>query len=258
MTTHTHPKPAGTPTWADLISPDPEASRAFYGAVFGWNHDIGAPEFGGYATSRVGTRAVAGIGGVPPGAPPPMSARWNLYFASDDAGADVARAAALGAQVEFPAMAIGEFGSMATLIDPTGGAFGFWQAGSHIGAEVTDEPGSVTWREMYSPDAKRSRDFYTALLNATADPMPGGMEYYVLKHGDNMLGGIMQIDPSWGGMSAQWVSYFTVANVDETVATVVEHGGRIMGNIDDSPFGRIAALADPAGALFKILQPPAG
>jgi predicted enzyme related to lactoylglutathione lyase len=29
-----------------------------------------------------------------------------------------------------------------------------------------------------------------------------------------------------------------------------------MGNIDDSPFGRIAALVDPFGANFKIIQPP--
>ncbi|KPV49238.1 hypothetical protein SE17_33765, partial [Kouleothrix aurantiaca] len=29
-----------------------------------------------------------------------------------------------------------------------------------------------------------ARDFYSALLGASADPMPGGMEYYVLKQGD--------------------------------------------------------------------------
>ena len=56
------------------------------------------------------------------------------------------------------------------------------------------------------------------LLGATADPMPGGMEYYVLRHGEQELGGIMQIDPSWGGFQPQWMIYFAVANADETVA----------------------------------------
>ena len=90
------------------------------------------------------------------------------------------------------------------------------------------------------------------------DHMPGEMEYYVLKHGNAMLAGIMQIQAEWGKMPAQWVNYFAVANADETVATVVKHGGKVMGNIDDSPFGRIAALMDPFGATFKIVQPPQG
>src|SRR2546423_1584287 len=80
-------------------------------------------------------------------------------------------------------------------------AFGFWQAGQHIGSQVTDEPGSTTWCELYTPDAKKARDFYAALLGATSEAMPGApLEYYMLKHGEKMLGGIMQIDPAWGNM----------------------------------------------------------
>jgi uncharacterized protein len=68
----------------------------------------------------------------------------------------------------------------------------------------------------------------------------------------------MQIDPAWGNMPAQWVNYFGVDNVDETVAIVVKHGGKQMGDIDDSPFGRIAALMDPNGAIFKVVEMPTG
>jgi predicted enzyme related to lactoylglutathione lyase len=187
---------------------------------------------------------------------PPMPAAWGLYFATDALDVDVARAVELGAKVLYPAMTVGAFGSMATCEDPTGATFSLWQAGQHVGWQVSDEPGSTAWHELYTPDAKRARDFYAALLGATADPMSGGMEYYVLKHGETMLCGIMQIDPSWGAMPPQWVSYFAVADADETVATVTAHGGRVMGNIDDSPFGRIAALRDPSGATFKVVEPP--
>lgn len=257
MTTHLHAKPAGTPTWIDLMAPDIDAARKFYQAVFGWAYDIGGPEFGGYTTARLGERTTAGMMGSQPGAPP-LPAAWSLYFATDNIEADVARAVALGAKVLSPAMTVGEFGGMATCEDPTGAAFSFWQAGQHVGSQVTEEPGSAAWCELYSSNAKQARDFYTKLLGASADPMPGGMEYYVLKHGEEMFGGIMQIDPSWGDMHAQWVNYFAVANADETVATVLKHGGKVMGNIDDSPFGRIAALMDPSGATFKIVQPPTG
>jgi predicted enzyme related to lactoylglutathione lyase len=155
ITTHLQPKPAGAPTWTDLTSPDTEAARTFYHAVFGWEYDIGV-EFGGYATARLGNRSTVGA------------------------------------------------------------------------------------------NAKQALTFYTALLHATAEPMPGGMECYTLKHGDDPICGIMQIDPAWGNMAAQWVNYFAVVNADETVATVVKHGGKNMAPVDDSPFG----------AIFKIVQPP--
>lgn len=255
MATHLQPKAPGTPTWTDLTAPDAEAARNFYQAVFGWQYDIGE-EFGGYATARIGDRSTAGIVGNQPAAPP-QPAAWGLYFATNDINADVARAVALGAQVLYPAMVVGPFGSMATLTDPTGAQFSLWQAGMHVGWQVTNEPGATAWHELYTPNAKAARDFYTAFLNATADVMPGGLEYYVIKQGDDMLCAVMQIEPAWGKLPAQWVSYFGVANADETVATVIKHGGQIMGPIDDSPFGRIAALKDPSGATFKIVEVPA-
>ncbi len=256
MTTYTQLKPTGTPTWVDLTAPDVDAARKFYQAVFGWDYDIGGPEFGGYTIARLGPRSTAGLTGPRPGAPP-MPAAWGLYFAANNAEADVARAVGLGAKVLAPAMTVGTFGSMALCADPTGAAFGLWQGAQHIGWQVADEPGAVAWFELYTPKAKRARDFYMALLGATADPMPGGMEYYVLKHGEQMLGGIMQIDPARGQMPAQWVPYFAVANTDATVAVVTKHGGQVMGPVEDSPFGRFAALQDPAGANFKVVQPPA-
>lgn len=254
MSTHLQPKAPGTPTWTDLTSPDAEAARAFYHAVFGWHYDVGEA-FGGYATARVGERTVAGIVGNQPDMPP-MPAAWGLYFATNDINADVARAVELGAQVLYPAMVVGPFGSMATLTDPTGAQFSLWQADQHVGSQVINEPGATAWYELYSPDAKAARDFYMALLGATADPMPGGLEYYVIKHGEASLCAIMQIDPAWGNLPAQWVNYFAVTNADETVATVLQHGGQIMGPIDESPFGRIAALRDPSGATFKIVEVP--
>jgi uncharacterized protein len=256
MTTVSQAKPAGTPTWVDLTVPDVDAARKFYQAVFGWEYDIGGPEFGGYTTARLGQRTTAGLTGPHPGAPP-MPAAWSLYFATDSLDADVARAGALGAKVLFPPIVVSEFGGMAICADPTGGAFGFWKAGHHVGWQVADEPGAWTWAELYTHNAKQARDFYTGMLGATAEQVPGGLEYYALKHGDKMLGGIMQIDPAWGNMPVQWIPYFAVANVDAAAALVSQHGGQMMGPIDDSPFGRFAAVRDPSGAAFKIVQPPA-
>ena len=78
----------------------------------------------------------------------------------------------------------------------------------------------------------------------------------MLKHGDQAIAGIMQIDPAWGDFHPQWSIYFLVNNTDETAAVITKHGGKILGNIDDTPFGRMAAVVDPHGATFKIIQSP--
>ena len=84
----------------------------------------------------------------------------------------MARAVKLGAKVLYPPMVVGEFGSMATLEDPTGAAFSFWQAGQQWGRKSpmsrVRRPGTNCIHPM-----EKARDFYTALLGATADRMPG-------------------------------------------------------------------------------------
>ena len=187
-----------------------------------------------------------------------MPAAWTLYFASDNLEADQARAVALGAKIVYPPMVVGEFGGMAGLQDPAGAIFSLWRAGKHVGWEVDAEPGSVAWCELYSSNVKQARDFYAAFLGVKADPAPVDMEYYVLQHGEKQLGGMMSLDPAWGPMPSHWVPYFTVANADKTASLVAQNGGQVTEKVEDSPYGRMAGLRDPGGAVFKILQPPAG
>ena len=252
MATYSQTKPAGTPTWLDLLSPDADKARDFYKTVFGWDYDISGPEYGGYTVARVGNTSVAGLSG--PFGDQPMPSAWSVYFATDHIDADVARAVELGATLVAPPMTIGSFGSMATCIDPTGAPFSYWQGNQHVGAQLMMEPGSAAWFELYTSDVKKARDFYAALMRLDIDTMPGDMEYYMLKRGDEHLCGIMHIDPSWGDVSPMWGIYFAVENTDETVAVITSLGGKIMGKAEDTPFGRMAAMADPAGATFNIIQ----
>ena len=52
--------PVGAPCWTDLFTSDPDASRAFYGELFGWTSESAGDEYGGYVNfSKDGVR-VAG------------------------------------------------------------------------------------------------------------------------------------------------------------------------------------------------------
>ena len=62
-------QPLGTPTWIDLGVPDLDRALAFYGAVFGWDFDVGPEETGRYTMCLLRGRRVAAISAMHDPAP---------------------------------------------------------------------------------------------------------------------------------------------------------------------------------------------
>ena len=52
---------------------------------------------------------------------------------------------------------------------------------------------------------------------------------------------------------SNWQVYFAVADADAAIEKAVSMGARVVEGPEDSPFGRLATLADPTGAMFKIV-----
>ena len=254
MTTRTTKRTAGEPTWFDLATPDLTIAKNFYQQVFGWDFlDTGA-DFGHYHFAQSQGRNTAGIGPIwPPDSPQPSA--WTIYFASDDAAADCEQVKALGGQVIVEPMVIADSGSMAICVDPTGAAFGFWQANNHIGSAAENEPGFMTWCEVNTRDSAAASAFYSKLLNVdvNANKMEG-MDYYILQRGEKLLAGILQMDANWEGIPPHWIGYFAVDNTDATIERAVAAGGKLQVPAFDIHFGRMAVLSDPAGANFSIIQ----
>ncbi|MCB9151656.1 MAG: VOC family protein [Caldilineaceae bacterium] len=255
MTTRTTKRAAGTPTWLDLSTPDLDGAKAFYKQIFGWDYfDTGA-DFGHYNMAMSQGRNAAGIGPIfPPDSPQPSA--WTIYLASDDINADMKRVQELGGQVMVEPMVIGDSGSMAICVDPTGAVFGLWEANNHIGSGVENEHGGMSWFEVNTRDSEAARAFYEALTNTTPNKMEE-MDYYVMQRGDDMLYGILQMDAQWEGIPPHWMGYFTVDDTDATVERAVAAGGQVRVPAFDMPYGRMAVLSDPFGATFSIVQPPA-
>jgi predicted enzyme related to lactoylglutathione lyase len=108
----------GAMSFNDLATPDPAASAAFYGELFGWRAEE-IPESGGrYWSIFNGDRLNGGLMPAPPGQPP----SWNVYFAVDDLDAALARVADAGGAVVFEPMEV-PAGRFAFVQDPQGAAF---------------------------------------------------------------------------------------------------------------------------------------
>ena len=252
MTMRTSRWPAGVPCWADLSAPDVEAAKSFYAEVLGWTFQDTGDEYGGYAIAQVRGAAAAAIGPQPEGAP----AAWTLYLASDDADKTAAAVAEHGGTVLLPPGDVGPLGRLFIAADPTGATFGVWQAGTHLGAGITSEPGSLVWEDLRSPDPDAARAFYSDVFGYHTRALPAaGPDYHTfsLPGEDAPLGGM-------GGMMgaddrpAHWIIYFAVADTGSAVATAERRGGGVVAPPMDTTYGRLAGLTDPAGAAFWILR----
>jgi hypothetical protein len=250
----------GVPSWADLSTPDVDASKLFYSGLFGWEaQDAGpAEETGGYAMFTLKGRNVAGLSPVQDDSQPPM---WSAYVATDDADAVAQRAAQAGGNVLFGPMDVMDAGRMAVLAHPAGGMIGVWQAGTHIGAELVNEPGTINWNELQTRDVEGAKAFYAAVFGWQPDDQDfGGMTYTVFNVGDTGIAGAM---PTPSGVPdevpAFWLTYFSVEDCDASVAKVQELGGSVLGPAHEMEgVGRFAIVADPHGATFGVIagEPP--
>lgn len=239
--------PAGSFCWADLVTEDPAAARAFYGQVLGWQfEDLPGTE---YTVALVGGRAAAAIGpNHQPGAPP----HFNCYVSVDDADATAARAAELGATVLLEPGDVGASGRLAVLADPQGAAFSLWQPGEHPGARVVNEPGALTWNDLATTDVDEAERFYGELFGWTLEAASDDPPYEVIHLADGRNNGGMVLAAE--GQPPVWVAYFAVADVAATVARAQEGGGAVIAGPDDVPAGTFAVLCDPQGAVFSVFS----
>jgi uncharacterized protein len=253
MSLRTSPWPAGVPCWADLNVPDVAAAKAFYSAVLGWEYQDSGEEYGGYVLAVRGDAPAAGIGPQPE---PGMTAAWTLYIASDDVDKTAAAVTENGGTVVLAPGDVGPIGRMAIAADPTGAVFGVWQHGQHIGAGLVNEAGGLSWDDLRSHDPDAARAFYSQVFGYRTEPLAeAGRDYSLFMIADSEvplggMGGMMGAEQ----LPSHWLVYFGVADASAAVAAAEAAGGTVLVPAFDTPYGRMAGLQDPDGAVFWVSQ----
>jgi predicted enzyme related to lactoylglutathione lyase len=242
----------GVPSWIDIGVPDAQAAADFYGALFGWDAPEGPPETGGYRIAFVRGRAVAGIGPQQnPGHPV-----WATYVAVENADETAAKVRAAAGQVLLDPMDVLDVGRMAVFTDLQGAVFSVWQAGSHPGAEIVNEPGTWSWSELLTTDVESAKGFYAGVFGWTAKTAGEGPSgaYTEWQVGGRSVGGMMQKPPMMPAeVPPHWAVYFAVVDADAATARVKELGGTVLLPPTDIDPGRFAAVADPFGSVFNVI-----
>jgi uncharacterized protein len=244
----------GAPCWTDLWTSDVAGSRRFYAELFGWSAEEPDPTHGGYFMF---TRAGAPVaGGMGPMGDAPASDSWKIYIATDDIESSLKQAGAEGAEIVVPASPVDELGVQGVVVDPTGADVGMWQPGTFHGFSTLEEPGTPAWFELHTRDYDATTAFYRAVFGWEIVPLGGdpGMSYATVRLAGQTtdIAGILDISSVPGGARSRWYTYWHVGDVDAVAARVRELGGAVVMEPAATPFGRLATVADPAGAEFKL------
>lgn len=250
----TSPVP-GAPNWIELFTADTDGAKAFYGGLFGWTAEDSGPEYGGYIMFKHGDQPVAGCmrddgtSGTP--------AAWSVYLESDDVEATAEMVKANGGQVYVDPMPVGDLGHMAFCADPSGAAVGIWQPLEHKGFGVTAEDGAPTWFELHTTGYEAVIPFYENVFGWTTDTAADAPDfrYTTLGKEEDARAGIMDDSVFGSEGPSYWTFYVQVADTDAAMEKAVGLGGSIVMGPDDSPYGRLARIADPAGVSFMVTGP---
>ncbi|WP_369241742.1 VOC family protein [Streptomyces sp. R21] len=244
----------GTPCWADAMFSDVEGAKSFYGDVLGWTFGEASSEFGNYTQAYANGKAVAAV--VPPMPGQESQSAWCLYLASRDVAATAAKIRDNGGQVLMEPMKVGDFGSMLLALDPGGVAFGVWQAGVHEGFEAQGVPGAYSWAEIYTREPEKADAFFPAVFGYSAKQMEDdAIDYRMYNLGEDTVLGRMKLTGDFPPEVPPYVNvYFAVEDCDAAVAKATDRGAVVRFGPMDSPFGRFAALSDPQGAAFSVID----
>ena len=252
--------PHGTPIWYELLSPDPDASKAFYDDVIGWS--VGPKPEGDIDYRMIETAGGEAVGGlmhlspemVQGGAKP----TWLFYIGVDDVDATVAKITAAGGSVHLPAFDMPGVGRLAMVADPQGNPF-------YVMRGEPDEPsrswertgmGKCNWHELSTTDHAAGNAFYADVFGWTYPDkmtMPGDMgDYVFVAVGGEVMGATAKLHAQPPG----WLFYFRAPDIEEAAAKVAARGGAVhMGPMEVPGGDRVIIASDPHGAMFGVAAP---
>ena len=262
----------------EIGSPDPAASTAFYGGLFGWEVQDQMPPGSGshYFAARIGGEDAAAISSVPEGAP--EMATWNTYVWVESADASAERVVASGGPVLSAPFDVFDAGRMAVCRDPEGAVFSVWEARRHRGAAVVNEHGGVNFNGLDTRDLEGAKAFYGAVFGwttlavgdeFTAWALPGYGDFLEeINPGtrernaamgapegfEDVVASVMVLGDDQPDTPPHWNVTFGVDDADAAAEQASALGGTVLAGPLDAPWVRMAVIADPQGATFVASQ----
>jgi predicted enzyme related to lactoylglutathione lyase len=262
-TSEASPTSGGEFIWYELMTPDAEASKAFYDAVVGWSVGEPVAEYNGYRMIQRSDGGYAGgvllltdemqQHGARPG--------WLGYIRVGDVDEKVAAVEAAGGKTWMAATDIPNVGRVALLSDPAGAPFYVMKPISPEGSPEAQSDvfspqgvGRCAWNELLTSDLDGAKSFYPAQFGWTlGNVMPMGPmgDYQFIEQGGRTIGAMF----APGDRQPAWRFCFRVESLERSIEAVRSGGGEILFGPTEVPNGgRIIQATDPQGAFFMVIE----
>lgn len=243
--------------WHELLTTDPEAAKAFYRKVVGWETQDWNQGSMNYTMWKAGEVMIGGVMPLPEpakqaGAPP----HWLGHVGTTDIDATFEKMKSLGGTPYVPPSDIPSVGRYAVFADPQGAALALYQSASSEGWSLSTGVGTIGWNELMTTDLEAGVSFYEQLFGwnkIQAMDMGELGIYQMYGKGERMLGGMMKCPP--GVPHPNWLYYITVPDISASLSLVKSNGGQVLNGPTEVPGGgQVAQCLDPQGAAFALFQ----
>jgi uncharacterized protein len=249
----------GKVIWVDLVTPDLGRAKLFYAGLFGWTfRDVHTGETE-YSVALLDGRPVGGLIHRPAPLGKTRQPAWLTFIAVPDV--DVAKGIALehGGKVLFEPHSYPQRGRQAVFADPQGAVFAVLASTSGDPPDLLAAPGDWIWSSLIARDAGADAAFYQTLFDYEVFGLPSddGFEHLVLATDGYARASANQMPSDASNRHPHWLNFVRVVDTVKMTAKVVALGGRVLVEPHvDRHGGKVALVADPAGAPFGLLEWP--
>ncbi|MGA2564051.1 MAG: VOC family protein [Steroidobacteraceae bacterium] len=248
----------GKVIWADLVTPDIDAAKHFYGALFGWTFRE-VPGDPNYSLALLNGEAVAGLFQKALPAGQSQQPAWLTFLAVRDVNGAQQTAVRLGGTVLSKSHVYPQRGRQAVLADPDGAVFAVLAAQGGDPPDYLAEPGEWIWSSLLVKDLKAETAFYKSLFGYDvydlASEGESDAQHYILSSDDYARAGLNVLPADSKRRHPHWLNFVRVTDAADTAAKAVGLGGRVLVEPRiDRHGGHLAILADPSGAPFGVME----
>jgi predicted enzyme related to lactoylglutathione lyase len=250
----------GKVVWADLVTPDVDGAKRFYGGLFGWTfRDV--PGDRNYVLALLDGEPVAGVVHKPSPTGQLLQPAWLTFLAVRDVAAAQRAAVAHGGKVLSEAHYYPHRGRQAVLADSDGAVFAVLAAEGGDPPDYLATPGEWIWSSVLVKDPKQETDFYKSLLGydiydlASEGGSEGDAQHYILSGDNYARAGLNSLPADSMRRHPHWLNFVRVTDAAAAAKSAVALGGRVLVEARlDRHGGYLAVLADPSGAPFGVME----
>ncbi len=239
--------------WHDLITPDIDASKSFYGNLFGWTFTDTNMKGMRYATIYNDGKVIGGMIEVKAA----KSATWISALPLDNANlnARIKSVVASGAKAMLPPLKLPGRGKQVVFQGPLGEEFSLISKNDYTEQmDSSSKQGNWIGMELWADDPTQASLFYNnAFAVSTNKTSYDDKPYWTFEFEGQAVAGMLQNPVTNQG--SQWVPYIQSSAITEMLPAVKVSGADILLSPNkDIRDGKLGIFVDPQGAIFAVQE----